>query len=286
MTKLRAGGFQMYSNGDNIDENAKRVLKGLGTASDAGVSILAFPECALTPFFPIENSSDFERYFLRPDSEVVREISEESRRLDIATILPIAELGEDANLYNSALFLDGGKVVRTYRKAHLPAPFIDGELRNFEKAYFTPGNSGFPVTTMKGVKVGVQICYDRNFPEGYRALALNGAELVFNVTAGGGFGKAWRSETWELLLRARAYENNMFVFGVNKHGPEYEQFYFGHSMAVSPMGAEVIAQAKNDDSDELVVADIDTVSISDAHKRMGWRRDLRRDLCRKVYEGL
>jgi predicted amidohydrolase len=282
MTRQRVAAYQMYSNSPNISENTDRVLQGIRQAANQNISILSFPECALTPFFALENSSAFDRYFVSADSAFVQRICDECRQTGMGIILPIAE-SHNGNFYNSTLFIDEGQIVACYRKVHLPGAFIGDTLKNFEKAYFAPGDCGFPVVTMKGIKVGVQICYDRHFPEGYRALALKGAELVFNVTAAGTYGKPWRADTWELLIRARAFENNLFVFGVNKHGPEYDQIYFGDSMLVSPLGGAVIARADNLDTDELVSAEIDTADILQAYKRLPWRRDLRPELYRDMY---
>lgn len=282
MTKLRVAAYQMFSNSPDIEKNAERVLQGIRLAAEQDVSLLSFPECALTPFFAIENSSEFDRFFVSTDSDVVQTICNECEKLGMSIVLPIAET-HGGNFYNSALFIDGGDIAARYRKAHLPGAFIGDTLKNFEKAYFALGNCGFPVVSMKGIKVGVQICYDRHFPEGYRSLAMKGAELVFNVTAAGSYGKPWRADTWELLIRARAFENNLFVFGVNKHGPEYDQEYFGDSMLVSPLGGTVISRAQNLAADELILADIDTVDIVQAYKRLPWRRDLRPELYRDIY---
>lgn len=283
MTKLRVAAYQMHSNSEVISENAERIVTGMRSASEQGVQILGFPECALTPFFAVENSSSFDRYFVSAESSVVQSICDTSKELGLSLILPVAE-SHNGSFYNSAFFVDEGKIVGRYRKTHIPGAFFDETLKNFEKVYFSPGDTGFPIVSMKGVKVGVQICYDRHFPEGYRSLALNGAELVFNVTAAGTYGKPWRANTWEFLLRARALENNLFVFGINKHGPEYKQTYFGDSMLVSPLGGDVICRADNPAEDELMIADIDTADIVEAYKRLPWRRDLRPDLYRDMYK--
>lgn len=282
MTKRRVAAYQMFSNSPDVGKNTERVLQGIRLAAEQEVSLLSFPECALTPFFAIENSSSFDKFFVSTDSEFIKDICNECKKLKLSIVLPIAETA-NSNFYNSALFIDEGKIVERYRKVHLPGAFFGDTVKNFEKVYFSLGDCGFPVVTMKGIKVGVQICYDRHFPEGYRALAMKGAEIVFNVTAAGTYGKPWRATTWDLLLRARAFENNLFVFGVNKHGPEYDQEYFGDSMLVSPLGGTVISQAKNLALDELVLADIDTSDILQAYKRLPWRRDLRPDLYRNIY---
>ena len=100
-----------------------------------------------------------------------------------------------------------------YRKTHIPhvAPGF------WEKFYFRPGNLGYPVFDLGFVEIGVYICYDRHFPEGARALGLNGAEIVFNPSAT----VAGLSEyLWKLEQPAHAVANGYFVAAINRVGTE------------------------------------------------------------------
>ena len=94
-------------------------------------------------------------------------------------VLPMYEIEQPGIYYNTAAVIDAdGTYLGKYRKQHIP------QVKGFwEKFYFRPGNGGYPVFDTAVGKVGVYICYDRHFPEGWRALGLNGAEIVFNPSA-------------------------------------------------------------------------------------------------------
>ncbi|MFQ5928026.1 MAG: nitrilase-related carbon-nitrogen hydrolase, partial [Terriglobia bacterium] len=143
----------------------------------------------------------------------------------------------------------------------------------WEKFYFTPGNTGYPVFETRYARVGVYICYDRHFPEGARALGLNGPEIVFNPSAT----VAGLSEyLWELEQPAHAVANMYFVGAINRVGHEQPwdigEFY-GKSYFCNPRG-QIIAQAGRD-KDELLVADLDLDLISQVRATWQFYRDRR-----------
>src|SRR5207247_1977201 len=159
--------------------------------------------------------------------------------------------------YNTAAVIDAdGTYLGKYRKHHIPhcAPGF------WEKFYFKPGNLGYPVFKTQFADIGVYICYDRHFPEGARALGLNGAEIVFNPSAT----VAGLSEyLWELEQPAHAVANGYFVGAINRVGHEHPwnigEFY-GKSYFCDPRG-KIVAQAGRD-KDEIVVADLDLDMIT------------------------
>ena len=156
-----------------------------------------------------------------------------------------------------------------YRKHHIP----HCHPGFWEKFYFTPGDLGYPVFDTKYAKVGVYICYDRHFPEGARALGLNGAEIVFNPSAT----VAGLSEyLWELEQPAHAVANGYFVGAINRVGEEKPwsigEFY-GKSYFCNPRG-KIIAQASRD-KDEVLVADLDLDMILEVRKVWQFFRDRR-----------
>ena len=115
---------------------------------------------------------------------------------------------EGKHYYNSAvIFGPNGETLLKYRKHTIPSSQV--HFKNVtEQYFFEPGNLGFPVvSTPFGAKVGMVICYDRNLPEPTRCVALNGADLIFIpvATTKGALSR------WELLLRARAAENVVYV---------------------------------------------------------------------------
>ena len=102
-----------------------------------------------------------------------------------------------------------------------------------EKAYFKPGDLGFPVFKTPFATIGVQICWDIFFPEGFRILALKGAEIVFAPTASA-FYHSHRK--WERAIAAASHANGIYIFRVNRTGREEKQEFYGRSFCVGPDG--------------------------------------------------
>src|SRR5690606_11403555 len=128
-----------------------------------------------------------------------------------------------------------------------------------EKYYFKPGNLGFPVFNTRYAKIGVYLCYDRHFPEGARALGLNGAEIVFNPSA---TVAGLSDHLWQLEQPAHAVANGYFVGAINRVGKEDFGVFYGKSYFCDPQG-KILAQAGSA-SDELVIADLDLDKIDNA----------------------
>ena len=275
--KITVSAAQMAPNSESIQENVERILTMMERAKSQGAELVAFPELALTPFFAVKYTRQFKHYFVEDDSKEISWIRKKAEQLKLITIFGYAEV-ENVNYYNTAIVIDkAGKMVGKYRKVHLPAPMINDEMGNYEKIYFKPGNLEYTVIEAEGIKIGLQICYDRHFPEGFRALAKQGADIIFNLTATSSFSCDWRSDTWKLMLRARAFENGVFIVGVNKTGKEYNKDYYGHSMIVSHLGAEVLAFGGTTDDDHLIVQTIDLDDRWEAYLRLPFNRDLSLD---------
>jgi N-carbamoylputrescine amidase len=174
--------------------------------------------------------------------------------------------------YNTAAVIDAdGKYLGKYRKTHIPQ--VDPGF--YEKFFFKPGDSGWPVFETAYLKLGVYICYDRHFPEGWRALALNGAEYIVNPSATvAGLSKY----LWELEQPASAAANGVFIGAINRIGKEEPwaekmgEFY-GSSYIVNPRGA-IEAQASYGD-DELLVHEIDLDMVREVRDTWQFFRDRR-----------
>ena len=150
----------------------------------------------------------------------------------------------------------------------------------YEKYYFKPGNLGYPVFQTAYAKVGVYICYDRHFPEGARALGLNGAEIIFNPSAT----IAGLSEhLWELEQPAHAVANGYFVGAINRVGTEAPWntgHFYGKSYFANPRG-QIIAKGSRE-TDDIVIADIDFDLITEVRSLWQFYRDRRPE----TYESL
>jgi predicted amidohydrolase len=251
----------------------------LEQAAAKGVNIVTFCELFLSPFFPNRLEESFDRFFTRVDSKEMMRIRDTAKKLGVAMILPF---GERANtgMYNAALVTNAaGQVLGTYRKTHIPAYFPSqkaGGTGSYEKFYFTPGGD-LPVFDVDGVKVGIQICNDRLYPEGSRVLALRGAEVIFMPIAYSVYSDPeHRNSIWELALRSRAFENGVYVVAANRVGQEGVRRHLGRSMVVDPRGMK-IAEASSE-VEELLVQEIDLDAVEALRKKFPWWRDRRPEL--------
>jgi predicted amidohydrolase len=267
-------GVAQFSGSANWEENIAAVRRLTAKAAEIGVNLLCFPELANTVYVPfVEDRALFA--LAEPESggsvTAARAIA---RQHEMVLVYPFFEKDGD-NFYNSAIvFGPRGEKLTKYRKHTVPSSRLFKEAS--EQFYFRQGDLGFPVvSTPFGVRVGLIICYDRNLPEPARCAALNGAELLFvPVTT-----TERAHSRWELLLRARAVENVMFVAAANRVGKDkggaLEAFYFGESLIVDPRG-EIIGHGSASRED-LVIADLDLECLKSQRKSWCFFEDRRPD---------
>jgi predicted amidohydrolase len=270
---------------ETADEDKSRIVDRLLTllkeAGEGGVRIASTTELCLTPFFCRKLIRNNDYLFDPMPSPLMDPLIEEAKKNHMALILAYAER-DGIHRYNAAVVYDtDGQVLGKYRKVHIPAYFpsqLPGGTGSYERLYFTPGDLGFPVFELKelGIKIGVQICYDRMFPEGYRILALKGADIVFNPTNYATYGQEYRVRVWGRLVQSRAYENGCFVCIPNKAGTEEDRDNTGRSMIISPLGGEILVTGSAD-KEEVVASEIDLEHVSEAKKRLPFWRDRRPD---------
>jgi beta-ureidopropionase len=240
-------------------------------AGKQGAQVLCLQELFYGPYFCAEQKTRwYELTEQIPDGPTTRMFQDIARRLSMVIVLPIYEEEISGVYYNTAAVIDAdGKYLGKYRKHHIPqvAPGF------WEKYYFRPGNTGYPVFQTAVGKVGVYICYDRHFPEGARILGLNGAEIVFNPSAT----VAGLSEyLWKLEQPAHAVANGYFVGAINRVGVEAPwnigEFY-GQSYFCDPRGRFVAEGSR--DKDEVIVADLDLDLIKEVRNTWQFYRDRR-----------
>jgi beta-ureidopropionase len=243
-------------------------------AADAGAQLVCLQEIFAGPYFCAEqNPRWYDTTEEVPHGPTIKLMQDVARRHHIALIVPVYEREQEGIYYNTAAVLhNDGAYLGKYRKTHIPhvAPGF------WEKFYFRPGNLGYPVFDLGFAKIGVYICYDRHFPEGARALGLNGAEIVFNPSAT----VAGLSEyLWKLEQPAHAVANGYFVGAINRVGTEAPwnigEFY-GSSYFCDPRG-QIIAQASRD-KDEVLTADLDLDMIAEVRRTWQFFRDRRPDM--------
>lgn len=257
------------------EETIDRLISLLERAARSGAELAVFPEMALTTFFPrwlIEDQLEIESYYedVFPNP-LTQRLLDAARTLKIGFALGYSELTEEkgqCRRFNTmALVGIDGEVIGQYRKVHVPGSEApeDGATVHLERRYFEPGNLGFPVYSFKGVRVGMALCNDRRWPETYRMLCLNGAEVAligYNTPLLLDEAPALahlRMFHNHLPMQAGAYQNTLWVAAAAKAGMEEGQALIGGSCIISPTG-EIVAAA-NSIGDEIVVhqADLDLI---------------------------
>jgi len=238
-------------------------------AGKQGVQILCLQEIFNTPYFCPGQDAEWYASAESIPGPTIEQMQEYAKKYQMVMVVPIFEKEQAGVLYNSAAVIDAdGKYIGKYRKTHIPhtAGF-------WEKFFFRPGNLGYPVFETAYAKVGVYICYDRHFPEGARALGLNGAEIVYNPSA---TVKGLSQYLWKLEQPAHAVANGYFMGCINRVGIEKPwnlgEFY-GSSYFVDPRG-QIVAIA-SEDNDELLVTEIDLELIEEVRATWQFFRDRR-----------
>ena len=249
-----------------------RLLAQMEAAARMGCDLIVYTEVALTAFFPhwwITDEEELDAWFERamPNPQV-QPLFDAARRLKIGFHLGYAELDFSTGAkrrFNTAILVGtDGEIIGKYRKIHLPGTVdhMPGHpFQNLEKRYFEIGDLGFRAWHAFGARIGVMICNDRRWPESYRVLGLQGAEMIllgYNTPVHnpvmpetddlGNFHN-------QLVMQAGAYQNGSFVIGVAKAGVEEGVDQIGQSCAIAPSG-ELIAQCTTL-GDELQVARCD-----------------------------
>ena len=270
--------------GSTIEKIKKAMIdKHVAMIEDAagkGVQIMCLQELFYGPYFPAEQNTHWYDLVERiPDGPTVRLMRDVARKHKMVMVVPIYEEEMTGVYYNTAAVIDAdGQYLGKYRKTHIPHC-----LPGFwEKFYFAPGNLGFPTFETKYARIGVYICYDRHFPEGARALGLNGAEIVYNPSAT----VAGLSQyLWKLEQPAHAAANGYFMGCINRVGTEKPwnlgKFY-GSSYFVDPRG-QIFAQA-SEDKDELLIAEFDLDMIEEVRSVWQFFRDRRPETYGKLVE--
>jgi len=237
-----------------------RMITLMTTAKNDGAELVVFPELALTTFFPrwfmpdqAQIDAFFETEMPGPDT---RPLFEAAIELGVGFYLGYAELVEEEGQtrhFNTSILVDKtGTIVGKYRKVHLPGHREHEAWRQFqhlEKRYFDTGNLGFPTFNAFGGVLGMCICNDRRWPETFRVMGLQGAELVmlgYNTPVH--YPPAPEHDHLQdfhnhLVMQAGAYQNGTWVVGVAKAGREEGCDLIGGTCIIAPTG-EIVAQCK------------------------------------------
>ncbi len=247
-------------------------------ASAQGARVMCFQELFYGPYFcQVQDAKFYEYAESIPDGPTTKLMADLAKELGMVLVLPMYEEEQPGLLYNTAAVIDAdGTYLGKYRKNHIP------QVKGFwEKFYFRPGNLGYPVFNTAVGRIGVYICYDRHFPEGWRALGLNGAQIVFNPSA---TSRGLSAYLWQLEQTAAAAANMYYVGAINRVGVEDlgDNDFYGTSYFANPRGQFVDGTASDQDA-ELVVRDLDLDLIAETRNQWAFYRDRRPetygDLC-------
>lgn len=249
-------------------QNLARAKEALYRAADKGAALAVLPE-----MFSIAYVSKLFREASEPcpggeSTALLSEAAKETGLFIIGGSIP--ELSE-GRLYNTSMsFGPDGTYLGKYHKTHLFDIDIPGKFRFMESETISPGN-GYPLILDAPLKTGVAICYDIRFPEWARLIMQQGADLLALPAA---FSRATGPRHWELLLRARALDNQLFVSAVS---PAQSANAYGHSLVATPDGA-VLYSCK--EQEEVAVVELDMGMLEEMRNSIPVRRNRRTDLYR------
>ena len=275
---IHVAAMQLALNNDE-KTNIEAVSDYIIEAAKQGVQIILPPELFSSPYFcSVEDEALFALAHPVHEHPSVIAMTKLAKQLGVA--IPTSFFERDGpHHYNSiAMIGPDGEIMGVYRKSHIP----DGPGYE-EKFYFRPGNSGFKIWDIFGIKIGVGICWDQWYPECARAMALMGAELLFYPTAIGSEpydAELDTSRMWRRAMQGHAVSNCIPIIASNRIGTENsvngKQVFYGHSFITNEWG-DLISQYGSEESGILTsVFDLDIIRKHRAG--MGFFRDRRPSL--------
>jgi len=275
---VRAAILQAEWTGDKesmIDKHVKYAEQ----AANEGAQVMCFQEIFNTPYFcQVQENEHFDSAEPIPDGPTMQRMIRLAKDTGMVLVVPMFEKADEGFYYNTAAVIDAdGTYLGKYRKTHIP--HVNGF---WEKFYFRPGNLGYPVFDTKVGRIGVYFCYDRHFPEGWRALGLAGAKIVFNPSA---TSRGLSMYLWKLEQPAAAVANEYFVGAINRVGkePYGDNDFYGSSYFVDPRG-QIVGDAASDTDEELVVRDLEMDMIEEVRRIWAFYRDRRPDAYQPLVE--
>ncbi len=272
---MRIGFYQFAPIFGDTSKNVERMAKMLEGLSGSqgnsqgkanGADLIVAPELATSGYLFLEKS-EVEKVADTVPGYATERLQEAAAKSNCGIVFGMPERKGD-KIYNSAVFVDGSRVVAVYRKVH---------LFDKEKLFFAPGEEGFEVVEYRGAKLGLLVCFDHMFPEAARTLALQGAEIICHPS------NLVLPEYGQLTTRVRSIENKVFWILSNRYGTENRGgralTYTGVSQILAP-GGKVLKKAP-EKGDSLMIVD---VSPEDARsKRIAEMNDLFGDRKPELY---
>jgi N-carbamoylputrescine amidase len=266
---VRAALVQAQWAGDK-DTMTKNAVDSVRRAAAAGAKVVCLQELFNGPYFcQVQDGEWYDFAEPVPDGPTIRQFVDLARELGVVLIVPLYEVEQPGIFYNTAAVIDAdGRYLGKHRKNHIP------QVSGFwEKFYFRPGNLGYQVFDTAVGRIGVYICYERHFPEGWRALGLAGAKIVFNPSA---TSRGLSEYLWRLEQPAAAVANEYYVGTINRVGvePLGSNEFYGQSYFVDPRG-QFVGEVASDVDEAIVVRDLDLGLIDEVRRIWAFYRDRR-----------
>jgi N-carbamoylputrescine amidase len=260
--------------GPDPGQNLEAALAVMDRAAHAGAGLIAFPELAVTRFFPQWERFDGARALAEPvPGPTTDRVARKAAEHGLVTVFNLYERAGDRHYDSSPVFDADGTLLGVTRMVH-----ITDYACFHEQQYYDPGDRGAPVYHTRVGRVGVAICYDRHYPEYMRALGVAEAEIVVIPQAGAL--DEWPEGMYEAEVRAAAFQNGYFAALCNRVGAEERLTFAGESFVVAPDGA-MVARGKRLESD-LVMTDIDLAACAASPARALFWRNRRPDAYRDM----
>lgn len=265
--EVKVTAIQLGARTENIKENVATLLRQIDKASQEKPDFIFFDELSTTPYMPVVRDPKYFELAEPVPGPTTEAVAEKAKKYECCILLPLFEKGAIEGIYYNSVVVIGpngkliegelpnGKTRKTFSKIHIPEIHVP-TLQVDEKFYFKSGE-GIPIFRTPKATIGTLICYDRRFPEGWRTLALQGAEIAFlpaDVPAwvpsdqpeAAAKAAATSGDMFISELRTRALENLFYLAACNKGCFELfagvKTLFFGMSCIINPSGG-VIAQA-------------------------------------------
>ncbi|MCK5811289.1 MAG: carbon-nitrogen hydrolase [Clostridiales bacterium] len=251
---------QIESKFMDIAANELKMIDMVKKASKQEADIIVFPETFSTGYNFSYMKDRINELGEKTTKTTIPLACNLAQKYNIYVIIPII-YKQNEKLYNSAVIINNkGDVINIYHKNH---------LWDEEKNYFTYGNHDYQVYNSPFGKFGVIICYDVDFPETCRTLAMKGAEVIFVPSA-------WATthrNLWNVFLPSRALENTVYIAGVNLVGDHGDLHFFGDSKVFDPTGELLITAGE--DKEIVLYYDIDLTKIDSIRKDFPYLKERR-----------
>jgi omega-amidase len=256
------------------ERNLKKAARLIEQAARMGAELIVLPEVFNGPY-DVACFADYAESIPGPTFDF---LSHSAAKHGIAVVGSFIERSADDKLFNSSfIFDDQGNLLGNHRKVHLFDIDIPGQITFKESSVLSAGQD-ITVVNYKGLKIGIMICYDVRFPELARAMVLKGADL-FVIPAG--FNRTTGPLHWELLMRSRAVDNQVFVMAAGSgFDPDADYKAWGHSMIVDPYG-KILAQAG--DGEEIIAAELNFAVAERVRKEIPVLKHRRDDVYQLKY---